>query len=74
MEDDYSLIDHDIIKPVKEKVIEVKDTKHIPKAEIPNLIIQIEAEMKQAAELLEFEKAISLRTKMKELEKRLEEK
>lgn len=60
-----------IKKPIKEKLIEVKDTKHIPKAEIPNLIIQLEAEMRQSADLLDFEKAIALREKIKNLEKRI---
>ena len=60
-----------IVKPIKEKQVEVKDTKHIPKAEIPNLIIQLELQMKEAAELLDFERAIQLRNKIKELEKRI---
>jgi len=63
-----------IQKPIKEKLLVVKDTKHIPKAEIPNLIIELDADMKEAAELLEFERAIQIRNKIKELEKRLLEK
>ena len=62
-----------IRKPIKEKVVEIKDTKHIPKGEIPNLIIEIEARMKEAAELLNFEEAISLREKVLKLNKRIEE-
>jgi excinuclease ABC subunit B len=61
-----------IVKPVKEKQVEVKDTKHIPKREIPNLIIELEAEMKLAANLLDFERAIALRDKIKKMEERLE--
>ena len=60
-----------IKKPIKEKVVEIKDTKHIPKAEIPNLIIQLETEMREAAELLDFERAIKLRNKVGELKKRI---
>jgi excinuclease ABC subunit B len=60
-----------IIKPIKEKVVEVTDTKHIPKSDIPNLIIEIDTDMREAAEALDFEKAIHLREKIKELEKRL---
>lgn len=64
-----------IVKPVKELAIAVtiKDTKHIPKAEIPNLIIELTAEMQESAENLEFEKAIEIRDKIKELEKRIGE-
>ncbi|MFH0906364.1 MAG: helicase-related protein, partial [archaeon] len=61
-----------IIKPVKEKEVEVKDIKHIPKGDIANVIIEIEAEMKTAAENLDFEKAISLRDRILELKKRME--
>jgi excinuclease ABC subunit B len=38
-----------IVKPIKEKRVEVKDVKSIPKAEIANVIIELEAEMKEAA-------------------------
>jgi excinuclease ABC subunit B len=53
-----------IIKPIKEKMVEVKDTKHIPKKDIPNLIIDLEIEMRKAADDLDFEKAIFLRDKI----------
>ena len=62
-----------IIKPVKEKHIELSDTKHIPKAEIPNLIIEIESEMRKSAEMLDFEKAIELRNKVKKLRERMKD-
>jgi len=63
-----------IIKPVKELevAVTIKDTKNIPRASIPNLIIELTAEMQESAENLEFEKAIEIRDKIKELEKRLE--
>jgi excinuclease ABC subunit B len=60
-----------IIKPVKEKVVEIKDTKHVPKQEIPNLIIELEARMREAADKLDFETAIGLREKIKKLNNRL---
>ncbi|MCK4997248.1 DEAD/DEAH box helicase family protein [Candidatus Pacearchaeota archaeon] len=63
-----------IVKPIRESRVEIKDTKHIPKADIPNIIIQLEAEMREAAELLDFETAIALRNKMKGLSKRIERK
>lgn len=60
-----------IIKPVKEKEVEIKDTKHIPKKEIPNIIIELESDMEEAADKLDFERAIFLRDRIKELNKRL---
>lgn len=61
-----------IIKAIKEKEIEVKDAKHIPKTDIPNLIVELEAEMREAADKLDFERAIGLREKMNVLKKRVE--
>ncbi|RMF90382.1 MAG: excinuclease ABC subunit UvrB [Methanobacteriota archaeon] len=60
-----------IIKPVKEKEVDVKDTKHIPKREIPNMIIELEAEMRRAADNLDFERAIELRDRINRLKERI---
>ncbi len=60
-----------IVKPIKDKQIEIKDVKSIPRAEIKNVVIELEADMKEAAELLDFERAIYLRNRVKELGKRL---
>ncbi len=60
-----------IIKPVKEKEVEVKDTKHVPKAEIPNVVIELEKQMRDAADNLDFERAIALRDQIKKLNERL---
>ncbi|MFH2020341.1 MAG: excinuclease ABC subunit UvrB [archaeon] len=60
-----------IIKPIKEKLVDITDTKSIPKKEIPNMIIELDAEMKEAAEKLNFEVAIAVRDRIRELEKRL---
>jgi excinuclease ABC subunit B len=60
-----------IIKPIKEQEVVVKDTKHIPKAEIPNMLIELEAEMQEASAQLDFERAIVLRDKVQELKKRV---
>jgi excinuclease ABC subunit B len=68
----HGIVPAQIIKPVKDKVVEIKDVKHIPKKEIPNIIIELEAEMNKAAERLEFEEAIRLRDRIRELQKRLE--
>ncbi len=56
-----------IVKPVKEKVVEVKDTKHIPKSEIPQIIVELEMEMKKTADNLDFETAIHLRDRINKL-------
>ena len=60
-----------IIKPIREKEVDIKDTKSIPKAEIPNMIIELEADMREAADALDFELAIALRDKMAKLRERL---
>ena len=43
------------------------------KAAIPNLIIELTTEMQDSAENLDFEKAIEIRDKIKELQKRIGE-
>jgi excinuclease ABC subunit B len=60
-----------IKKPIREKVVEITDTRHIPPSDIPNLIIELESEMRAAAERLEFEKAIQLRDMARKLEKEM---
>jgi len=61
-----------IVKPIREKKVDIIDTKHIPKKDIPNMIIEIQKEMELAAEKLDFETAIMLRDKVKQLQKRLD--
>ena len=65
----HKIIPQTIQKPIPEKTVEIKDTKHIPKSEIPEVIIDLEQEMKQAADNLDFEKAIFLRDKIKQLKR-----
>jgi excinuclease ABC subunit B len=60
-----------IVKPVKEKEVEIRDTKHVPRNEIPNVVIDLEKQMRDAAEDLDFEKAIALRDQIKKLNERL---
>ena len=57
-----------IIKPIREKEVDITDIKHVPKSEVPNLIIELEADMREAAERLEFERAIALRDMIKKLQ------
>lgn len=67
-----NIIPKTIIKPIREKEIdEIKDIMHIPRPEIPNLIIELEKQMSEASEKLDFETAIRLRDKIKELKKRV---
>jgi excinuclease ABC subunit B len=68
--------EHDIVpttisKPIREKVIDITDTKHIPKAEISNMIIELDIEMREAADRLDFERAIQVRELIKKLEKEI---
>jgi len=56
-----------IIKPIKEKITDVKDVKHIPKKDIPKIIVDLEEEMNDAADNLDFEKAIIIRDRINRL-------
>jgi len=62
-----------IRKPVKEKEVEIRDTRHVPRPEIPNVVIELEKQMQDAAEGLDFERAIALREQIKKLNERLRE-
>jgi excinuclease ABC subunit B len=68
---EHGIVPKTIKKPIREKAVDVTDTRHIPKSEIPAAIIELEAEMKQAAEMLEFERAIGIRDTIKRLTKQL---
>jgi len=69
---EHNITPKTIIKSVKsEQITEVKDTKHIPRKDIPSIIIELEYQMKTAANELEFELAIALRDKIAALKKRL---
>jgi len=63
-----------IIKPVKEKEVESDETndKKVKRVELPNLLIDLESQMKSAAETLDFERAIALRERIKRLHVRIE--
>lgn len=68
---EHGIVPMTIKKPIREKVVEITDTRHIPKSDIPAVIIELEAEMKAAAERLEFERAIKLRDSIRKLEKEI---
>jgi excinuclease ABC subunit B len=68
---EHGIVPKTIKKPIREKVVDITDTRHIPKSDIPNLIIELDTEMRAAAERLEFERAIQLRDTIKRLEKEM---
>nr|WP_292477861.1 excinuclease ABC subunit UvrB [Methanothrix sp.] len=68
---EHGITPQTIRKPIREKVVEITDTRHIPKSDIPNAIIELEAEMMAAADRLEFERAIQLRDTVRRLEREL---
>jgi len=70
---DHNIVPQTIKKPVKEKEVEITDTKHVPKREIPNVVIGLEKQMRDAAENLDFERAIALRDQIKKLTLRFKE-
>ncbi len=59
-----------ITKPIPDKDVDVRDIRHIPKQDIPNLVVELEAQMKVAAENLEFEEAIRIRDRLRSLKER----
>lgn len=68
---EHGIVPTTIRKPIREKVVDITDTKHIPKTDIPKMIIELEAKMKEAADRLDFERAIQLREMIKKLEKEI---
>jgi excinuclease ABC subunit B len=66
----HHIIPRTVVKPVPKKEVEITDTRHIPRRELPNVIIELEARMNRAAENLEFEEAIRLRDRIRGLKER----
>ncbi|MCF7901434.1 excinuclease ABC subunit UvrB [Candidatus Woesearchaeota archaeon] len=69
---EHNITPKTIIKKIREKEVDIKDTKHIPKGDIPKMLINIEMDMRAAADNLDFEEAIKLREKLLNLKKRIE--
>jgi excinuclease ABC subunit B len=67
----HGVVPKSIIKPIREKEVDLKDTKHVPKVEIPNLLIELETQMKDAADRLDFEQAIAIREQIRKFTDRL---
>jgi len=71
---EHGIIPQSIRKPIREQETELKQGKKVPKSSIPAMIINLETEMKTAAQRLDFEEAIQLRDRIATLKKELEEK
>jgi excinuclease ABC subunit B len=67
----HGIVPETIIKAIPEKEVDLKDTRHIPRQDIPNLVVELEAKMKIAAENLEFEEAIRIRDRIRSLNERV---
>ncbi len=63
-----------IIKSVSHKEGIIRGTKHLPEADIKRRIIELDAQMRESAEKLDFERAIELRDEIAELNKALDRK
>jgi excinuclease ABC subunit B len=70
----YGITPQTIIKAVTLKESTIKGTKHLAKSDIQRQIAELDAKMREAAEKLEFEKAIELRDAIAELQKALTQK
>ncbi|MDD3264149.1 MAG: excinuclease ABC subunit UvrB [Candidatus Nanoarchaeia archaeon] len=60
-----------ISKSIQKEITTLKDSKNIPKGQLESYLIELESDMKQAAEELNFEKAIEIRNQIKKLQKEL---
>ena len=67
---EHGIVPTTIRKPIREKVVDITDIKHIPKTDIPNVIIELDAEMREAADRLDFERAIQVRELIKSWKKK----
>ncbi|HWQ66013.1 MAG TPA: excinuclease ABC subunit UvrB [Methanospirillum sp.] len=61
-----------IRKPIREQEISLTEDKPVPKSSIPAFIIDLESQMKTAAQSLNFEDAIMLRDRIAQLKKELD--
>jgi excinuclease ABC subunit B len=68
---EHGIVPQTIKKPIREKIVDVTDIRHIPRSDIPDVIIELDSAMRDAAERLEFERAIKLRDTIRRLEKEL---
>ncbi|MCQ1537785.1 excinuclease ABC subunit UvrB [Methanocalculus taiwanensis] len=69
--EEHGIVPETIRKPIREKEVEGVELAEIPQDEIPNLIIQLESEMRAAAESLDFEHAIELREQIRKAKEKM---
>jgi len=69
---EHGIVPQTIRKAIRPQEGEIRDARHVPRQEIPALIIDLEAEMRRAAEELDFERAIALRERVRHLRGRAE--
>ena len=62
-----------VYKAIPEPQAAVVTIKHVAKSEVPRMLKEIEEQMKQAADKMDFEKAIALRDQLKELERQVQQ-
>ena len=60
-----------IIKKVSKKAGSIKGIKHLAKSDVQRRLVDLDAQMREAAEKLDFEKAIELRDMIQDLNKSL---
>ncbi len=70
----YGITPKTIVKGVSHKESIIKGAKHLPKSDIKRQIVDLDAQMREAAEKLNFERAIELRDAIAELNKALSRK
>ena len=70
----HNITPRTIIKSIAEKKREIKGTKHLPLEDLHKKIAEVEAEMRAAADMLDFEKAIEMREYLAALQDELAEK
>lgn len=69
----YNITPRTIVKSISPKEGTIKGIKHMAKLDVQKLVIKLDTEMREAAEKLEFEKAIQLRDQIEELQKSMEQ-
>lgn len=70
----YGITPKTIIKRVSQKEGTIKGTKHLPKSDLKRQIIELDAKMREAAEKLDFERAIQYRDAIAEIQRTLDKK
>jgi excinuclease ABC subunit B len=70
----HGIVPQTIVKKVSEKEGTIKGSKHLTKSDLQRQIIVLDAKMREAAQKLDFEKAIEIRDVMNALSKDLAEK